>query len=218
DYSGAGVHFGIFDTAVDPLHPEWASRVMLGLRVVAETPLGALFDVSDVNRVENHGISVTGIILAAADGAGTVGLAPGATLTPADVYSDYDMSLFPAFGTFQNSNDAPLMSQILAGLRQFDVVNASWHNDSLYNQVLAGSGDSAADPAAIEMRAQVDAIRLAAAEGRGGLGTIIVMAAGNDFDDMYYNESGQIRRLYIDNQLNQQAASITIDFERAGLQ
>lgn len=218
DYTGTGLKLGVFDTAVDPLHPEWASRVDLDLRIVAQTPLGALFDVSDVNRVENHGISVTGIILAAADNVGTVGVAPGATFTAADVYSDYDMSLFPAFGTFQNANDAPLMSQIMTGLVSFDVVNASWHNDSLYNQVLAGSGDNSTDPSAIEMRAQVEAIQLAAQTGRGGLGTIMVMAAGNDFDDMYYNDGGVVRRLYIDNRLTQEEQTISIDFERAGLQ
>jgi subtilisin family serine protease len=85
DYDGAGVRVGVFDTAVDPLHPEWAARVTLDLRVVVETPRGALFDVSDVNRVENHGISVTGLIAAGADGLGTVGVAPQVLITPADV-------------------------------------------------------------------------------------------------------------------------------------
>ena len=138
--------------------------------------------------------------------------------TPADACTDYDMSLLPAFGTFGNQNGAPQMSQILAGLGQFDVVNAVWHNDCLYNQIPAGAGDNSTHANAVEMRDQVDAIRLAAEFARECLGPSMVMAAGKDFDDMYFNDNGGARRLCIDNRLNQEDKSISIDWESSGLQ
>jgi Ca2+-binding RTX toxin-like protein len=209
EYSGVGVDIGVFDTAVDPFHPEWAGRFDTSNLVSAITPLGAVFDVSNLNRVENHGISVAGTIAAGANGIGTVGVAFGATISSVDVYSDYSQTLFPAFSSLERSIDAPMMSEIMAGFRQFDVINASWHTDLLYNQPLAASA---------EMTAELAAIHTAVSEGRGGLGSIIVMAAGNDFDDVLYDDAGTIRRLYITNDSHLPGGGIGIDFLRSGLQ
>lgn len=75
--SGATVRVGVLDTGIDLTHREFKNRILAARSFVAGEPAA-----SDYN---GHGTHVAGIIAAAADGAMTQGVAPGATLIPVKV-------------------------------------------------------------------------------------------------------------------------------------
>src|SRR5262249_7225004 len=109
-----------------------------------------------------HGTAVAGVIAAEADGIGTVGVAFGASLTGVNIFTG------PA-----NINASTPTGYLSVADQQyrFDVVNHSWGaqpsymNDTLQQTIATLAG-----------------YERAATEGRDGLGTIIVRAAGNSAD------------------------------------
>ncbi|MEM9222074.1 MAG: S8 family serine peptidase [Pseudomonadota bacterium] len=100
-----------------------------------------------------HGTAVAGIIGAELNGSGTVGVAWGSTLAGVNIFS----------GAASTGSG---MLQALDQLGSFDVTNHSWG----YNQYFTPSSYVAANTARFEA---------AVVDGRGGLGTINVKAAGN---------------------------------------
>lgn len=101
-----------------------------------------------------HGTSVAGIIAAELNGTGTVGVAWGAGLTGVNIFSG-------AASTFAGFQAA------LQQLGQFDVTNNSWG----YDQRFAPDSSIAFEAGLFEA---------SLVNGRDGLGTINVKAAGND--------------------------------------
>lgn len=106
--TGAGVKIGIIDSGIDTSHPEFAGRIAGGYNFVNNTD--NFFDSF------GHGTQVAGIIGAADDGLGVVGVAPGASLY---AYKVYDSST--NVGTFDLVRDA-LARAISDGVQ---VVNVS---------------------------------------------------------------------------------------------
>lgn len=105
-----------------------------------------------------HGTAVAGIIAAAAnDGQGGMGVASSASLAGVDV-----------FGASNSGSGVVSAMQRMGG---FDVVNHSWGWSDRYS-------DGAATAFGASFLATIDA---AVTAGRGGLGTIIVNSAGNDW-------------------------------------
>lgn len=103
EFTGKGVHVGVFDDGIDAGHREFAGRI---------EPVAAVVGVSDTGQTAGagmHGTAVGGIIAAANDGVGTTGVAYGATLSDVPVLSGGG-SLFDAMATQSN----------------YDVVNHSW--------------------------------------------------------------------------------------------
>ncbi len=75
---GSGVTVAVFDGLVDDTHPELAGRVdSIGYN-------GGVY-----NDFADHGTHVAGIIAAAANGAGMVGVAPGANILNVAVFDDH---------------------------------------------------------------------------------------------------------------------------------
>jgi subtilisin family serine protease len=68
--NGAGVRVGVIDTDIDVDHPEFGDRVV---KVIKDPDYPYL-------TPGNHGTQVTGIIAAARDGRGMVGIAPEARI------------------------------------------------------------------------------------------------------------------------------------------
>ena len=101
-----------------------------------------------------HGTAVAGVIAAEADGRGTVGVAWGATIAGVDHF--YDPSL-----------DA---DRSFLRLSSFDVTNHSWGFTKPFSA-------NVADPAFATFFA---GWQRSVVEGRGGLGTVNVVSAGND--------------------------------------
>lgn len=88
---GAGVKVAVVDTGIDPEHEEFAGRIKGGHNAIDET--------QPWNDDHSHGTHVAGIIAAAMDGKGVVGVAPEAELYAVKVLSkDGSGSLFGIIG------------------------------------------------------------------------------------------------------------------------
>lgn len=154
DYTGAGIKVGVIDSQIDYTHTD--------LKAAYDTNLDYNFaqDTADVvidpaNLPYFHGTAVAGVIAAeAGNSTGTVGIAPGATLVGYGV--DY-------------SSDT-VVSDILDAFAQaatLDVVNNSWSFNANLDDNFARNPEYEA------------ALVTCVSEGRNGLGTSIVFAAGN---------------------------------------
>ena len=154
DYRGSGVIVAVIDDGVEYTHPDLAANYRGDLD----------YDTRDLDAdpfpgeaSDRHGTAVSGVIAAALNnGIGGAGVAPEASL------AGYRIG-FGANGTLE---------QLLAAfqlLTAVDVANNSWGFDGYF-------GDNFLDP---EFAPIGDALAAALAAGRGGLGTVVVIAAGN---------------------------------------
>ncbi|WP_246545050.1 S8 family serine peptidase [Photorhabdus hainanensis] len=158
DYTGKGVRIGQFEPGgkfatapeiFDINHPDLAANVDKAWLQTQQTN-GAL-----PNVVSNHATMVAGVMVAAKNNTGGVGVAHDATL-----------------GGYYLANDGADLAG-LGHMVSFDIANNSWGfaNDFVLSSFQGGSINTAAS---LSMNAQY-----AAANGRGGLGTVIVAAGGN---------------------------------------
>ncbi len=161
--TGQGVKVGVFDSGIDATNPDLAPNDKLGLDRAALTlqPGGA-----PVLAKDNHGTEVAGVIAAARDGHGTVGVAYNAQL----------VSLYTSFSS-QWQTELVNAFHYAVGL---DVLNNSWgFNHLLETGTNWAFYDNANDPV---FAPKFAALRDLVANGRHGLGTVVVQAAGNGYD------------------------------------
>jgi subtilisin family serine protease len=162
EYTGRDVKVGVFDQGIDALHTELDGSTLIALGRVAATlaPGGAPILAND-----DHGTAVAGVIAAERDGRGVVGVAYDADLV--SIYS-------PLIGD--------LRSQIVNAFTYalaLDVLNDSWgFAPQFYSATPWPFRDNFRDPAWAPAGL---ALKRLADEGRDGLGTIVVQAAGNSF-------------------------------------
>lgn len=158
DFTGKGVRIGQFEPGgqfatapeiFDIAHPDLAASVDKAW-LQAERENGTLPEL-----VSNHATMVAGVMVAAKNNSGSVGVA-------------YDASL----GGYYLANDGADLAG-LGHMVNFDIANNSWGftEDFALSNFPDGSVDTAAS---LGLNAQY-----AAANGRGGLGTVIVAAGGN---------------------------------------
>lgn len=156
DFTGAGVHVGIIDTGVDTRHPDLNGNYDASREAIVN---GRRVDGFVERWGESyHGTAVAGIIAAERNGVGVVGIAYDAAITSIPAIPDSD------------SGDPPVpILEAVASMRHFDVVNNSW----------GFAGFQADNPNHASFQDYFAALDAAWNQGRGGLGTIIVKAAGN---------------------------------------
>lgn len=163
DYSGKGIRIGQFEPGgaystgpevFDYRHPDLQSNAdkawlnMLDANGRSETP----------QTFSSHATMVAGVMVAARNGEGGIGVA-------------YDASLAGHYIQGEGLEVSRLNQEItdaLAKFKNFDVVNNSWGPTTSFALDVAPKG-------ALEK-----GVLAAVAQGRNGLGTAIVMAAGND--------------------------------------
>lgn len=152
EFTGRGVRVAVVDLGVEGTHEDIASNY--------DSSRHLSVNGQELTGVDPHGTAVAGLIAAARNGIGGVGVAYDAKLT--------GVSLFNAAW---EQND---LSAIFAHMANFDVVNNSWGHfpDFRPSQDLARPSSAYGKLHGV----MADVV----AEGRGGLGTIIVHAAGND--------------------------------------
>ncbi len=162
DYTGAGVRVAVFDQGIDPKHPDLQGRLLTALgRVAADLSAGG----APVLVTDNHGTAVAGTIAAELNGLGSVGVAYGAQLI--SIYSPLSFS-----GLATQISNAYTYAATSA-----DILNDSWG--------FAGGFASGATWAFYDnfrepmFSAAGLALAKLAANGRGGLGTVVVQAAAN---------------------------------------
>lgn len=139
----------VLDTGLDLEHPEFQDRVLPGWDFV-DGDADASFP--GPTYAAAHGTCVAGVLGAAADGAGVVGVCPRCQILP--------IRLIAHEGTIR---DGDLVAAIAWAAERADVIVASW---SYLPQVYIP-------------QAMHDAIRWAAVHGRDGRGVSVVFAAGN---------------------------------------
>lgn len=161
-YTGKGVKIGIWDDGVQYTHPDLAANYDPKLAITVD---GTRHDPAPQSSQSEHGTSVAGLIVAGANnGIGTVGVAYGAKFGAVDVFYNSSLDKPAAFNR----------------LDRFDVNNHSWGFSAAYdaNQL---------DPSWHDFFA---AWQRSVRVGRDGLGSINVVAVGNDrADGRHSNDS-----------------------------
>jgi Ca2+-binding RTX toxin-like protein len=166
EYSGAGVSIGVYDDGVQYTHPDLDGNYDASLHF---TYGGVTYDPTPITLsggfdADGHGTSVSGLIVGEAGNAiGGVGVAWGARVTGVNLLSD------PRIG---DDDEVALASFRHAA--SFDIMNNSWgFGPYFYDFLHRGDPNSQASQI-------LGAFDYAVENGRGGLGTIIVKAAGNE--------------------------------------
>ncbi|MGO1077611.1 S8 family serine peptidase [Inquilinus sp. CA228] len=173
DYTGKGIKIAIHDDGIQLDHPDLAPNVDRSLSIYAVT--GEAVPNYVPSSVDNHGTGVAGVAAAAGNnGLGGRGAAYEATIV---AIHDPTIAGVPTLAAIVNARNH--------AAAHADIINGSWgYADGLDNGVLRDNFD---DPYFAPAR---DATINAADNGRGGLGTIIVMAGGNgraDDDNANYH-------------------------------
>lgn len=151
DYTGAGVHVGVFDPSgnVDFRNPDLS--INAGQSFKSDRTPG-------VGQLGTHATLVAGVIGAARNGSGAVGVAYDATIDS------------EAIGNGTNASLAPILDW-----GRYDVVNNSWVNSALFfDNALTNPAFGQAYASAAKYGRGGDS-----ATGQTGLGTVIVFAGGN---------------------------------------
>lgn len=156
EYTGDGVAVGVYDDGLQYSHWDLAPNYDASLEV---TVGGSTIDPDPTASGDPHGTSVAGLIAAANNGMGGVGVAHGASLTGVNIFS----------GPADINNNFAGFLEAADQLENFDVVNHSWGSFPSFNPLYV-PGDQ-------QVIAEYEE---ALALGRGGLGTVQVQAAGND--------------------------------------
>lgn len=160
DYTGVGVHVGVYDDGLERTHEDIAANYDASLHF---RYLGVTYDPFPLSGSDDHGTACAGLIGAVGNnGRGGVGVAWGVSLTGVNLLVD-----------LQNGDRARELAAF-SWAANFDIMSNSWSWGSDYSAqvTLANASSPVAEEAA--KYAQISAV------GRGGLGTIVVQAAGND--------------------------------------
>jgi Ca2+-binding RTX toxin-like protein len=159
EYTGTGVHVGVYDDGVQSDHPDLAVNYdaalevyVRGERLDANAPIAGGYG-------GEHGTAVAGLIAAARNGVDVVGVAYGSSVTGVPIFS----------GAANINGDFTGFLEALGHASQFDIVSNSWGAYPAFFQ------------AALEENGQmIDGWMEAVETGRNGLGTIVTKAAGNE--------------------------------------
>ena len=154
DYTGAGIVVGLIDDGVEYTHPDLAANYNTALDWDSRNNDADAFTSSTSDQ---HGTSVAGVIAAVeGNGTGVVGVAFGAEIAGFRIGFGSNGGISQITNAFQHAINV-------------DVVNNSWGYSGFFSDNFANAGFAAAGAA----------VQNDAANGRGGLGTVIVFAAGN---------------------------------------
>ncbi|GAB5389137.1 MAG: hypothetical protein Alpg2KO_21050 [Alphaproteobacteria bacterium] len=192
DYSGRGVKVGVYDDGVQYTHPDLEDNYDFDLQVSVD---GDELDPLPQSSDDAHGTSVAGLIAAANNGEGVVGVAFDASIGgipifagPADI-NDFDPSGF---------------GEALDQSVQFDIANHSWGGDASFDR-----DDEFSDIVQ-------DSFIRAAELGRDGLGTIVLKASGNEGNTTAGEPENNIRQTIVVGAVNQDNGGESAGFSNRG--
>lgn len=169
EFNGSGIHVGVYDDGVDVAHEDLDDNYDASKEVLDAQ--GNPLPPTPTYAEDAHGTACAGIIGAEFNGIGGVGVAWGVTLTGVNINFD-DTS---KYGSINAADFTGFLDLVAQGI-SFDILSNSWGSFPDYWQgqsLLTGDFDAQVN----------DAYELLAQTGRGGLGTIITKAAGNDYMD-----------------------------------
>ena len=168
-YTGKGVRVAINDDGIDINHSEFQGILLKDLTFNSATKVtganaytagnGGYAPDADANE---HGTVVGSIVAMALDGKGMVGMAPNA-------------SLVSSLAVSKGSNvDVPAIYNYMTDVAKVDVSVNSYGLDPAFSENFWAQSASQAD------RAYLAAVEKAGKQGRGGLGTVVEVSAGNE--------------------------------------
>lgn len=179
DFTGKGVSVGVYDEGVDRAHWDLAVNYDASKHLVDN---GRVIDGGPVYRGGGqdegaHGTAVAGLIGAAHNGRGGVGVAYDVQITGVNIFD-------------QHSKASDTLWSIPEAVGRFDITSHSWGFSGLPLDRDTSRGFSE------EGRAVERSLDYISVNGRDGLGTIFVKAAGNDsthnFGDPYNGDRHSI--------------------------
>jgi subtilisin family serine protease len=169
EYDGSGVHVGVYDDGVEYTHPDLSGNYDPSLHFSYG---GTTYDPAPIATDDGHGTSVAGLIAATDNNdIGGTGVASGASITGVNFLGDIQFQSFT------------ILLASLDYAQNFDIMNNSWGRTPLY-----ASNQSLTNPTSSRYLYNEEYQDVVEA-GRGGLGTVILQAAGND--DL--NANGMLR-------------------------
>ncbi len=149
------VIIGVIDTGVDCGHQEFAGKCLDGLNAITNEPDGSPPD-PDVDMGAGHGSSVASVAAAAVDGEGVVGVCPDCRVVPIRLIEK---------ATFLT--DAMILNSFTHSVDEgAGIINNSWGPAAEGFYIPVSSGE-------------LEGFEYAATNGRNGLGTLVIYAAGN---------------------------------------
>lgn len=170
DFDGSGVSFGIYDSGIDKRLDAWGDRYDASKEVVID---GKTYDGDYTPLSGPHGTAVAGLIAAGRDGDDTIGVAYNATITGVNIFDPYSGGGRKA-GIYVNADDNTAFFDALSHWKDFDVVNNSWGPSTPSH----GPNDNRLYQGSFAY-GLAQSFKMATDEGRNGLGTLVVNAAGN---------------------------------------
>lgn len=167
EFTGNGVKVGVYDDGVQTNHPDLSANYNAALHF---TYNGTTYLPTPLQSSHAHGTACAGLIGAVDNnGRGGVGVAHGVDLTGINFLRDLQYNY-----DFNTGQTSPLYDAVVRWAANFDIMSNSWGTAPFYQyyQNLNESGSFA--------QVTADHFEWVSANGRGGLGTVIVKAAGND--------------------------------------
>jgi subtilisin-like proprotein convertase family protein len=194
DYTGNNITVGHYDNGIEKNHYDIAPNYNDDLEITLGN--GHFLDPSygfnnETETLSNellgtilHGTSTGGLISAAANGLGIVGMAFESDITTVDVFS-YPTALYSGSGTPEAffKNHTTELHEAIRAMDRFDITNNSWGEAPNFNY----SG-----PPTANRQGTVDSFEHVAENGRGSLGTISVKANGNTYGQYETNANAEM--------------------------
>ncbi|MFO7484347.1 S8 family serine peptidase [Oceanibaculum nanhaiense] len=181
DYTGRGVIVGIYDSGVQIDHPDLSANFDPSLQ---PTTVSGSHDPDPVDgrfvTQDGHGTAVAGLILAANNGYGVVGVAYDAT------FGAVNLILSDEYDSQDEVRDMVELQALRYQMARFDVINHSYGPDEPFISNFTE----------YENFAELAAMDRASLLGRDGLGTVHVVAGGNERTDgnmTSYGDLGNLR-------------------------
>ncbi|MDJ0596148.1 MAG: S8 family serine peptidase [Pleurocapsa sp. MO_226.B13] len=185
--SGIGrVSVSVIDSGVQPNHPDLQNNYDYSNQFDAQTGQQGMILLEDgeptnsgADTIENferpHGTAVAGLIAAEHNDVGIVGVAYESTIVPiVGFVGEPNVTGEPSVAL---EDSPPIIANSFAHAAQFDISNNSWGIADLFPGSNGAFIDNFQDA---ELAAVVTELEQAVSNGREGLGTIFVFAAGND--------------------------------------
>ena len=161
EFDGSGVSVGIYDNGLQYTHPDLDDNYDASLHFVDSN--NTLYDPMQQLGSDGHGTAAAGLVGAeAGNGIGGVGVAPGVSLTGVNFIND--LQFRPLW----------VAAEGLKWAENFDIMSGSWGITPFFQQF-----QNLSDPTSTAAWFETQFAH-AAENGRGGLGTVIVQASGND--------------------------------------
>ncbi len=169
DYTGKGVSVGVYDQGIQSAHWDLGKNIDTSKQLVDDNGKvlsgEPVFTMPEDRTDHAHGTSVAGIIGAERNGKGGMGIAYDVKMTGVNI--------------FDFKSQAANTDWAISKGGHFDILSNSWGYPAYFMQ--ATSGFSRASD--VGFKGSMEVLENLAKEGRNGLGSIFVKAAGNESSD-----------------------------------